>query len=249
MPYHAGMDTATRTRQSGRASCDEDGVVIVATIAFGMGIDKPDVRFVAHLDLPKSVEGLLPGNRPRRARRQARRAPGWPMDCRRRAAAPHDRSRRTPRTSSKRIAGTKLDALLGLCETAACRRDRLLAYFGEASAPCGNCDTCLEPPQVWDGNGGGQKVCPAHMRTGQRFGAGHLIDVLRRQRTDQRVRNGATTICPRSASASNSTKSSGALSCASWWRSDILHRRQRSRWRAEKLTEERTRRLKGRRLM
>jgi ATP-dependent DNA helicase RecQ len=187
LPYHAGMDGATRLRHQSRF-VREDGVIIVATIAFGMGIDKPDVRFVAHLDLPKSVEGYY--QETGRCGRDGLPADAWltyglqdVVQLRRliegsEAADAH-----------KRVSAAKLDAMLGLCETTECRRVRLLAYFGEASKPCGNCDNCLDPPQSWDGTVAAQKVlsCVARLwkERGQRFGAGHVIDVLRGQSTDR----------------------------------------------------------------
>ncbi len=177
LPYHAGLDTATRTLHQGRFQ-REDGIVIVATIAFGMGIDKPDVRFVAHLDLPKSIEGYY--QETGRAGRDGAPADAWmtyglgDLVQQRRLIDMSDAAE-----DYKRVSTAKLDALLGLCETAGCRRVRLLAYFGEDSAPCGNCDTCLEPPQTWDATVAAQKALSAIYRTGQRFGAVHLIDVLR----------------------------------------------------------------------
>jgi ATP-dependent DNA helicase RecQ len=183
LPYHAGMDTATRTRHQARFLRD-DGVIVVATIAFGMGIDKPDVRFVAHLDLPKSIEGYY--QETGRAGRDGEAADAWMAY----GLADVVNHRRMIDASDaddqfKRVAGAKLDALLGLCETTSCRRVRLLAYFGEASAPCGNCDTCLEPPEVRDGTVAAQKALSCAFRCGQRFGAGHLIDVLLGNETDR----------------------------------------------------------------
>ena len=177
LPYHAGLDTATRTLHQDRFQ-REEGIVIVATIAFGMGIDKPDVRFVAHLDLPKSIEGYY--QETGRAGRDGEPADAWMTY----GLADLVQQRRLIDLSEatdeyKRVSTAKLDALLGLCETAGCRRVRLLAYFGEDSAPCGNCDTCLEPPETWDATVAAQKALSAIYRTGQRFGAVHLIDVLR----------------------------------------------------------------------
>ena len=185
LAYHAGMDTPDRERNQA-AFQREDGVVMVATIAFGMGIDKPDVRFVAHLDLPKSIEGYY--QETGRAGRDGLPADAWMaygladvvQQRRMIVESPADERH-------KRIASAKLDALLGLCETSACRRQRLLAYFGEDSGPCGNCDTCLDPPQTWDGTEAVRKALSCVYRTGQRFGAGHVIDVLM-GRDDERVR-------------------------------------------------------------
>jgi ATP-dependent DNA helicase RecQ len=187
LPYHAGMDGATRLRHQSRF-VREDGVIIVATIAFGMGIDKPDVRFVAHLDLPKSVEGYY--QETGRGGRDGLPADAWlayglqDVVQQRRLI---DRSEAA--AAYKRVSAAKLDAMLGLCETTECRRVRLLAYFGETSKPCGNCDNCLDPPQSWDGTVAAQKglSCVARLwkERGQRFGAGHVIDVLRGQSTDR----------------------------------------------------------------
>jgi ATP-dependent DNA helicase RecQ len=177
LAYHAGMDASTRTEHQARFQ-REEGVVMVATIAFGMGIDKPDVRFVAHLDLPKSIEGYY--QETGRAGRDGLPADAWMTY----GLADVVQQRRLIEQSEasedyKRVSTAKLDALLGLCETAGCRRVRLLGYFGEESGPCGNCDTCLEPPQTWDATDAARKALSAIYRTGQRFGAVHLIDVLR----------------------------------------------------------------------
>jgi ATP-dependent DNA helicase RecQ len=190
LAYHAGMSTAERSRNQERF-LREDGIVMVATIAFGMGIDKPDVRFVAHLDLPKSVEGYY--QETGRAGRDGQAASAWMAY----GLGDVVQQRRMIEGSEaeaqfKRIALTKLDALLALCEATTCRRTRLLEYFDEAAATatCGNCDVCLNPPQVWDGTVAAQKALSCTFRTGQRFGAGHLIDVLRGNNTE-RVRQWA----------------------------------------------------------
>jgi ATP-dependent DNA helicase RecQ len=177
LPYHAGMDAAARADNQARFQ-REDGVVMVATIAFGMGIDKPDVRFVAHLDLPKSIEGYY--QETGRAGRDGTPADAWmtyglgDVVQQRRMIDQSEGSE-----EFRRVSVAKLNALLGLCETAGCRRVRLLDYFGESSTPCGNCDTCLEPPQTWDATEAARKALSCVYRTGQRFGAVHLIDVLR----------------------------------------------------------------------
>jgi len=179
LAYHAGMEGDERRRHQERFQ-REDGVVMVATIAFGMGIDKPDVRFVAHLDLPKSVEGYY--QETGRAGRDGLPADAWMayglqdlVQLRRMI----DESEAGE--AQKRIQSAKLDAMLGLCETAQCRRQRLLAYFGEAAAACGNCDTCLDPPATYDGTRAVQQLLSCVYRTGQRFGALHVIAVLRGQ--------------------------------------------------------------------
>ena len=181
LAYHAGMDGELRRRHQERFQ-REDGIVMVATIAFGMGIDKPDVRFVAHLDLPKSVEGYY--QETGRAGRDGLSADAWMaygvqdvVQLRRMI----DESQAGE--AQKRIQAAKLDAMLALCETAECRRVRLLGYFGEAAGPCGNCDTCLDPPTVFDGTVAAQQLLSCVYRTGQRFGAMHLIDVLRGEST------------------------------------------------------------------
>ena len=188
LPYHAGLSSRTRNAHQARFQY-EDGVVIVATIAFGMGIDKPDVRFVAHVDLPKSMEAYY--QETGRAGRDEEPAEAWMVYGLQdvvRLRKMLDQSE--AEEDHKRIERMKLDALLGWCEVTACRRRALLEYFGDSLPDdCGNCDICLTPPKTWDGTVEAQKLLSCVYRTGQRFGAAHVIDVLRGKDTDKARRN------------------------------------------------------------
>ncbi|KRB10886.1 DNA helicase RecQ [Lysobacter sp. Root690] len=189
LPYHAGIDAGVRAANQ-RRFLQEDGVVMVATIAFGMGIDKPDVRFVAHIDLPKSIEGYY--QETGRAGRDGEPAEAWlcyglgdVVNLRQLIQQGEAGEER------KRLELRKLDSLLGFCESTECRRKALLGWFGEPHpGNCGNCDNCMEPPQSWDGTTAARKALSCVYRTGQRFGAGHVIDVLRGTATEKVTRFG-----------------------------------------------------------
>ncbi|WP_167042600.1 DNA helicase RecQ [Salinibacterium sp. ZJ454] len=192
LPYHAGLPAEVRAANQSRFLRD-DGLVMVATIAFGMGIDKPDVRFVAHLDLPKSVEGYY--QETGRAGRDGLPSTAWlayglqDVVQQRRMIADNDGD-----AEHRRKLSQHLDAMLALCETIECRRVQLLKYFGEESTPCGNCDTCLQPVEGWDGTVPAQKLLSTVVRLkrerGQQFGAGHIIDILLGKQTERMSQQG-----------------------------------------------------------
>ena len=189
LPYHAGLDARVRADNQSRF-LREDGLVMVATIAFGMGIDKPDVRFVAHLDLPKSVEGYY--QETGRAGRDGLPSNAWLAYGLQDVVQQRKMIEGSEGDAAhRRGLARHLDAMLALCETVECRRVQLLAYFGQQSGPCGNCDTCLSPPESWDGTVPAQKLLSTVFRLqkerNQKFGAGQCIDILLGKKTDKVV--------------------------------------------------------------
>ena len=183
LPYHAGLPAAERAANQ-RRFLREEGLIMCATIAFGMGIDKPDVRFVAHLDLPKSIEAYY--QETGRAGRDGEPSEAWMAYGMQDVALQHARIAESGAAEGQKILESqRLTALLAYCEAPRCRRQVLLNYFGEERAPCGNCDVCDNPPELWDGTQAAQKALSAIFRTGMRFGVTHLIDVLRGKATDK----------------------------------------------------------------
>ena len=195
LPYHAGLDSKVRQANQDQFLRSE-GIVMVATIAFGMGIDKPDVRFVAHLDMPKNIEGYY--QETGRAGRDGEPADAWMCYGLQDVVNQRRMIDESPAAEEfKQGLRGKLDALLGLAEATDCRRVRLLAYFDEASQPCGNCDNCLHPPAVWDGTDAARKLLSTIYRVqqmGGSYGAVHIMDILRGKSTEKVVQRGHETL-------------------------------------------------------
>ena len=196
LAYHAGMDGPARQANQNRF-LREDGIVMVATVAFGMGIDRPDVRFVAHLDMPKNIEGYY--QETGRAGRDGLPANAWMAYGLQDVVNQRRMIDESPAADAfKQVMRGKLDALLGLAESHACRRVQLLAYFGETAQPCGNCDNCLEPPAIWDGTSAAQMLLSTVYRIARlgdvSFGAGHIMDIVRGKATDKVKQYGHETL-------------------------------------------------------